>query len=161
METSDGWFVGLSILCFRVSSIEQTYNFTRDDTGVMHLHVLEINGNPTSVDQDSALLTLIIQMSIERSDYFNTFFSISQFFYLEFLVMIEESSDLNLLEWIIIFELVDVLSLWPQELPLICWGNVNWLGSQEEISVKCLKLMSVTFSKFHFPCRAFFLVGTH
>jgi hypothetical protein len=62
------------------------------------LEVLKIVGNPAAVDKNATLLSLLIQVSVERSNDFNTLFVVVHLLNLNLLVVIKDSSDLDLLE---------------------------------------------------------------
>ena len=85
----------------------------------MILEILQILRDPATVDEDATLLAELIQMSVEWSDYFNAFLAIAYLFNLNLLRVIEDSSELDLLEGVIALELIDVAGLGPGKASLV------------------------------------------
>jgi hypothetical protein len=94
------------------------------------LEILQIDGYPAAVDQDATLLTLFIKVGVERCNNFDTVLTIAELFNLNLSVVIEDASDLNLLEGVVTLELIDISGFSPWEAALVLRGNVD--GSLSE-----------------------------
>lgn len=64
----------------------------------MHAEVLEIEGHPAAVYQDATLLTLLVQVGVEWGNDIDTFLTVSELLNLGLLGVIEDASQLDLLE---------------------------------------------------------------
>ena len=122
------WDVCAWILSAAIATIKHTLNCT--DLGCLEsvqLLVFKIVGNPTSVDQDSLLFSISIQMGVERCNNINTSLAVAHFSNLNFSVMIEHSFDANRLHWPIFLKLIDfVTTFTPNKMTLICRGDIYW-----------------------------------
>ena len=126
MVSIDGGLIGNRVLGLIVASVENTSDFSRSDASVVILEILEIMGNPATVDEDATLLTLLIQVSEERSNDFNTLFIVVHLLNLNLLGVIEDSSDLDLLEGVIALELFEILAwLAPNETRSVLGSDIN------------------------------------
>jgi hypothetical protein len=96
----------------------------------MVLEILEVPGNPSSVDQDSALIALLIQMSVERCNNFNSFLSIQELLNLDLSGVIENTFDSDLLKGVISFNIV-YISFSPKELTTVAGSDIYCCLTQE------------------------------
>ncbi len=105
----------------------------------MILEVFEIVRNPATVNKDATLFTLLIQVSKERSNNFNTLFVVMNLLNLNLLSVIKDSSDLDLLEGVVALELIEILAgLAPNETSSILGCNVNSSLSEERCPIKVI-----------------------
>lgn len=105
----DGGLVGSRVLSSGITTVEESSDFTRDDTSVVVLEVLEVEGNPSTVDEDAAFFSILVQVGVEGSNDLDAFLAVSDLLNLNFLRVVEDASDLDLLEGEIILELIQVL----------------------------------------------------
>ena len=91
----------------------------------MVLHILQIEGDPAAVDQDATLLTLFIEVGVERSDDVDALFAVVQLLNLNLFVVVEDASDLDFLEGEVALELINVSGFGPWERALVLRGDVN------------------------------------
>jgi hypothetical protein len=90
------------------------------------LEILEIVGNPATIYEDATLFTLLIQMSVEGSNNFDTLFVVAILLNLNLLIVIKDSSELDLLEGVFALKLIEILArLAPDETSSILGSNVN------------------------------------
>ena len=122
------WDVCAWVLSAAISTIKDTLNCT--DLGCLvsvQLLVFKIVGNPTSVDQDSLLFSISIQMGVERCDNIDTSLAVAHFSNLNFSVMVEHTFDANRLHWPVFLKLVDFVATFaPNKMTLICWSDIYW-----------------------------------
>jgi hypothetical protein len=94
----DGWFIGKRVFGLVISTIQYSSDFSRCDSGVVVLKVLEILRDPTAIDKDANLFSLFIQVSVERSNDFDSLLSVAELLNLNLFAVIENASNLDLLE---------------------------------------------------------------
>jgi len=107
--------------------------------------VLQVFGNPATIDKDSLFLASCIKVCIEWRNYIDTLLSVANFLNLELTSMVEDTSNLHRLHAVVAFELIEVSSLAPKEAALISWGDVLWLlGKSSRSALSFLSLLFAT-----------------
>jgi hypothetical protein len=94
----DGWFVGKRVFGLVISTIQYSSDFSRCDSSVVVLKIFEILRDPAAIDKNANLFSLFIQVSVERSNDFDSLLSIAEFLNLNLFAVIENASNLDLLE---------------------------------------------------------------
>jgi hypothetical protein len=94
----DGWFIGKRVFGLVIATVEHSSDFSRCDSSVVVLKVFEILRDPTAIDKDANLFSLFIQVSVERSNDFDSLLSIAEFLNLNLFAVIKNASNLDLLE---------------------------------------------------------------
>lgn len=105
-EPHNGGLICLGILGLGVATVEDAGDLSRGHTCVVILEILQIERYPTTVHKDATLLTLIIQMCVEWCDDFDSLFSVSHLLHLNLFRVVEDTSDFDLLEGVIVLELI-------------------------------------------------------
>lgn len=100
----------------------------------MILEILEIKRNPTTVDKDADLFSFLIQVGIERSDDLDSLLTVTQLLNLDLFVVVEDSSDFDLLERIIALKLIDILCLAPDKAASVLGSNIDGSLRKERCS---------------------------
>lgn len=72
----------------------------------MHAKVLQIMGNPSSINQNAASLAISIQVGVKWNDNADSFLALMHFFYLDFFTVVEHASDSNWLQWPFVLKFV-------------------------------------------------------
>jgi len=91
----------------------------------VHTLILQIVGNPSSVDEDAGGLAVLIQVGVEGSDDLDALFTAEDLINLDFLGMVENAFDCNWFHVPLLLELVKVLRIAPQEVAFVEGSNVN------------------------------------
>jgi hypothetical protein len=94
----DGWFIGKRVFGLVIATVEHSSDFSRCDSSVVVLKIFEIVRDPAAIDKDANLFSLFIQVSVERSYDFDSLLTVAEFLNLNLFVVVENASDLNLLE---------------------------------------------------------------
>ena len=94
----DGRLIWKRILCLVITAIQDSSDFSRRGTSIVILKILEIMRNPPAIHKEANFFSLLIQVSEERSDYFDSFLAITHLFNLNLFVVIEDTSHLNFFE---------------------------------------------------------------
>ena len=106
-EPHNGGLIWLGVLGLGVATVEDAGDLSRGHTCVVILEILQIEGNPTTVHKDATLLAILIQMCVEWCDDLDSFLSVSELLHLNLLRVVEDASDLDLLERKIVLELIE------------------------------------------------------
>ena len=107
IEKAEVRAVLFGVLCLGITAIEHAANGAYIIRAVMHSLVLEIPRYPAPIHDDRVLLTICIQMCVERSDDVYTLLAVSFLLYLNLSLVIKDSSQLHGLHGPFVLELVD------------------------------------------------------
>ena len=117
------------VFVFCIAPVKNAQDLALDDA--VHALIFEIMGDPASVDQDSAFLSVGIKVSIEWCDYLHTLLSSIEFLYLDLSSIVKNSPEHNWLHWPLLLEFIDVFSVSPDVRATVLRCDVNWLFGKE------------------------------
>ena len=94
----DGWFIGKRVFGLVITTVQHSSDFSRCDSSVVVLKIFEILRDPAAIDKNANFFSLFIQVSVERSYDFDSLLSVMELLNLNLFAVVENASDLNLLE---------------------------------------------------------------
>ena len=133
--------VGLRVLGPGITLVENSLNSAHRLRVEMHALVLEIVGDPASVNEDSLLFARRIQVCVEGSDNVDTLLAVLHLLNLNFTSVIEDATDLHGLHRPVAHELVKLVGLRPRELTLVSRSDVDGLLAHEVLATANLVLL--------------------
>jgi hypothetical protein len=126
---ADSWAVWHWVFVFCIAPVKNALDLALDDA--VHALIFEIMGDPASVNQYSAFLSVGIKVSIEWCDYLHTLLSSIEFLYLDLSSIVKNSPEHNWLHWPLLLEFIDVFSVSPDVRATVLRCDVNGLFGKE------------------------------
>ena len=91
----------------------------------MHSHILQIVGDPASVNHDTGWFAICIQVRVEGSYYLNTFFTTVHLLNLDLGSMVKNTLYCHWFHGPFLLELIKRFNITPEETTPIQWCDVN------------------------------------
>lgn len=110
----------------------------------MHTHILQIVGDPASVDHDAGWLAICIQVRIERSDDLDTFFAAVHLVNLDLGSMVKNTLYCHWFHGPFLLELIKRLYVTPKETTPVQRCDVY--GRCFELLISALSLVFLVFT---------------